>query len=84
MDKPIPCPFCSAQNVTVYDRYTNHYSVNGFFVGCGNMDCLAEGPFDLSKSGAIAKWNTRAALATPRETCHRLGPDDGPDSQEDA
>jgi Lar family restriction alleviation protein len=49
-----PCPFCGEPEVEAYT------TKGGFVVGCTNADCLAEGPWDLGESGAIAKWNERS------------------------
>lgn len=35
--------------------------MHGYYVHCANRDCGIDGPWDLGESGAIEKWNTRAA-----------------------
>jgi hypothetical protein len=57
----LPCPFCG-QAATLYPRG------RGYLAGCDNVDCEAEGPWDLGKSGAGAKWNTRGAAARVEES----------------
>ena len=51
-----PCPFCGCENSYAYEMST------GWNVVCDNIDCAMQGPWDLGKSGAIAKWNVRAYL----------------------
>lgn len=55
-----PCPFCGEPEVYCESRRSiakdRHFY---YFVRCPNLDCQTEGPCDLGKSGAIAKWNDR-------------------------
>jgi hypothetical protein len=50
-----PCPFCNGKNLAW--ETLEHNQVLMWSVVCRNTDCFAQGPIDLGKSGAIAKWN---------------------------
>lgn len=49
------CPFCGGNNLAWETLY--HNQAPYWYVVCRNDDCFAQGPLDLGKSGAIAKWN---------------------------
>jgi hypothetical protein len=49
----LPCPFCGSTE-TAFARKGIYLVVQ-----CWNIDCQADGPLDLGKSGALAKWNER-------------------------
>lgn len=53
-DELKPCPFCGGTEVTCHKA-----QYEGYVVACDNTDCQTDGPWDLGKSGAIAKWNHR-------------------------
>ena len=66
MDKLKPCPFCGTDSLYVsayVAERRNGDDVFWFHVECENPNCRAVGPLDLGKSGAVAKWNERAADA---------------------
>jgi len=51
-----PCPFCGCFSTILFDEpYFN--GTRYWFVLCQNINCMAQGPIDLGKSGAIFKWN---------------------------
>jgi hypothetical protein len=50
------CPFCYGHNLAW--ETVEHNQALMYSVVCRNTDCFAQGPIDLGKSGAIAKWNT--------------------------
>lgn len=54
--KPLPCPFCGEES-RIWCSASSRY-----WVVCRNPDCRAEGPVDLSESGAIEKWNAAPRL----------------------
>jgi hypothetical protein len=67
MNELLPCPFCNGENAYPWE------GPNGWSVVCDNIDCAAEGPFDLGASGAVAKWNNRAALDTTQAQALLVG-----------
>lgn len=50
-----PCPFCGEDETTL--AYDKHNQADMWYVRCLNTDCFCQGPMDLGKSGALAKWN---------------------------
>lgn len=52
-----PCPFCGNCNLTIEEMRNGGPAF--FWVACDNPDCEAQSGYDLSKSGAVEKWNTR-------------------------
>lgn len=52
------CPFCKREAYGFLPCIMLG-GVNGWYVGCENIDCNATGPVDLGKSGAAEKWNDR-------------------------
>ena len=50
-----PCPFCGGDKLILLDKPLHGW----FYVICTDIDCSAEGPVDLGKSGAVEKWNER-------------------------
>ena len=56
-----PCPFCESKEVELC--HTKPY-----WVQCLNPDCGMEGPWDLGKSGAVEKWNTRPMEIFPNKS----------------
>ena len=59
MDELLPCPFCGGTNLLVCDP--DRWAGESFWhVDCQAQGCGVEGPYDLGKSGAVAKWNMRA------------------------
>lgn len=64
-----PCPFCGSTSLYLgayVAECVNADDVFWYHVECENPNCRADGPWDLGKSGAIKKWNERAAIA-PRD-----------------
>ena len=59
MDTLNPCPFCGGTNLYIEGGVFNANGDKGYYVGCKDINCTAEGPWDLGKSGAVEKWNDR-------------------------
>jgi len=62
------CPFCGSDKLHV-EMASSYYGkrLHAHFAVCENDNCGAEGPHDLSESGAVEKWN-----AAPRVQCDAL------------
>ena len=76
MSKPLPCPFCGMDEVTVVQGSTFRWRVaecGGCGARCGEVRCQTTGTgtpaeWETEATGdAIAEWNTRATLV-PRPT----------------
>ena len=52
------CPFCGNGDNILYA--TQARGTDFWFVECLNIDCHAQGPQDLGRSGAVVKWNNAA------------------------
>jgi hypothetical protein len=53
--KALSCPFCGCADNMLYTIKTR--GADFWYVECLNVNCQADGPRDLGRSGAIAKWN---------------------------
>ena len=62
-----PCPFCGESKRLVWERVTHNQALM-WSVVCRNIDCFAQGPVDLGRSGAIAKWNNATRIASDVST----------------
>jgi len=56
-----PCPFCACPKTMVESRRVHHNNRDGYHLEYAVIccDCGAQGPSDLSASGAIEMWNMR-------------------------
>lgn len=62
------CPFCGSVDITIAANIPGDYMVNDVVWRYGQFEnCLAEGPWDLSRSRAAEKWNTRVDKETNDE-----------------